>query len=157
MLFETKESFSLGPGIDRLPVRSRLNLAIRDSKAIDFIQTLFQTADSIANSNNLNDWRESEVIEIPNDDPHHPWITYIASQASLKAILDQEYSSLSVFIGFKYNMLGSHQMKIEGHEVTYEGPMPEDFIQDTEQIDQISSALIQAMMKPKEIRPNQEA
>ncbi len=150
LLFQSKEHFSPGPGVDRLPVRSRLDLVIRDSGVIGFIQKHFQRADLIANLSNKNDWRESEVIEWPSDDPNCPWITYEASQASLKAIAEQEYPRLSVFIRFKYDMFEKHSMIIEGHEVTYEGPMPRDFNEETEQIEEISSALIQAMMVPKD-------
>jgi len=143
--------------LKELSVRSRLDIVIRNSGVLDFIKEHFQEADIRTNIDNQGDWRESEVFEWPNDNPNDPHITYEASQISLRAISERDYAGLSVLISFEYDVLGNHKMKIEGHEVTFEGQMPEDFSQNTEQIEEITSALIQAMMRPKEIRPDEEA
>lgn len=164
-LFHPKEHDCPVPGLDSLPPEIKLNLAIKRSGVITFVENLFQSADLIANLSEPNDWKKSQITTCPNDDPDDPWITYVATQTSLLAISErislpspakQRIPFLSVLFSFKFQTLGQHIMKIEGHEVTYEGPMPEDFTQETTELQEITDAFIQAMMKPMVFTPDPE-
>ncbi len=147
MLFEPKEHGDDASMFDRLPIKARLAIEIYNSGFVPFLQSLFSSADQIANLTNLNSWRDSEIIQLPND-PDNQSITYQGWQIDLRAIDNQENAGLAITVRFEYGLDG-HSMRIDGHETTYNGKAPKNFNQESEEVDVIKDALIQAMLIPQ--------
>ena len=147
MLFQLKEHGSFPSAADKLPLRARLGLEIDRSGFLPFLQSLFSSADQIANLPNPNSWRGSEIIKLPNADENDHSLTYQAVQIDLGTLANQENPYLAIKVHFEYGLDG-HLMQIRGHEITYTGKSPATFLGDSPELQQVTDALIQAMMRP---------
>jgi len=148
MLFGLKEHGSFPAAADRLPLKARLWLEIDQSGFLPFLQSLFSSADKIANLTNPNSWRGSEIFKLTNEDEADQSITYQAVQIDLGAVINQENAGLAIMVRFEYGLDGN-TMQINGHEITYSGKAPKDFRQESEEVGVIKDALIQAMLIPQ--------
>lgn len=166
MLFQPKEHGDMGPsGEDRIPVWSRLQLELEKRGWETYITALFRAADTIAGANNPFDPRESELQQIPEEDFYSRKLTYqmvqMAPAALLKHLENQEIPPEPIYIGvtftFTYDMLNNHTMRIEGHEETYNGPVPAHFLFPENGGDQtVHDAILQAMLHPCDFTQPQE-
>ena len=113
-------------------------------------------ADFMANSGDLNDWRQSDIIDIPNKDFYDSDFTIVISQMSLKALAEGQPPYYSVRISFHYDINGHHTMEISGQEQTFKGVLPKSFHGESEEIQQVQDGLVQAMLKPMVMSPDAE-
>jgi len=159
ILFHPKEHGDMGSSFDQLPPLAKLDIEIHKSGLIKYLTDFFKVADLCANTQDLNNWRESEIFKLPNSSENlENKIEYVISQANLQAIINQdsEQAYAKVYIEIEPGNLNTSLtpiITINGHEETYRGPLPKKFTQEDEAFTPLQLGLIQAMMVPHVNQP----